>query len=78
MAALSDAPEGLHKIGNRYEYVLKRNGKTFGVRQGENEILKYETWTATDPLIDFWNKPPKFKSFMQAVMWLKQNVDILN
>ena len=73
---LTERPSGLHEVNGGLEYVLKHKGKTYAVIYGENKIVEYKPWYTTEPLVDFWNKPPVFQSFMQAVMWLKKNVDV--
>lgn len=61
-----------------WEYEL---GKFFVNRHsstGKWHILKREPWYVTDATVmPLWDKPPVFDSFVQAVKWLKENVDSL-
>ena len=74
---LTDKPAGLNRdVNGQIEFILKYRSKTYAVKFGENKIIEYQPWYITEPLVDFWNKPPIFHSFIQAVSWLKRNVDV--
>ena len=58
-------------------FVLNRKGGT-----GKYAVLKRGFWTVTDPMwcpggVAFGDRPPLFDSFIQAVRWLKENVNDL-
>lgn len=57
------------------KYFVNKNGRD------EWEILKHEPWYVTDANITigdmFWEKCPKFDSFIRAVAWLKENAQNL-
>ena len=65
------------KDNGEMEYILKHNGKTFVVTYGENKIFEYRASAKREIVVDFWNRPPQFQTFMQAVMWLKDKVNEL-
>ena len=60
-------------------FVMHRTGST-----GKYSILKREPWKVTDPMwiedddLPFWDKPPLFDSFIQAVRWLKEHISELH
>ena len=62
-----------HEDG-RMEYILRHNHKTYIVTYGENKIYEWKGELKDEIIVDFWNRPPQFQTFMQAVMWLKENV----
>lgn len=55
----------------------------FSVTKGDNRIIKHEPWYRTDAMwmldseMAFWDNPPKFESFIQAVRWLKEHKEEL-
>ena len=57
-------------------YGVTYKGHTYGVTYGENKIVEYLTYMTTTPCVDFWNAPPDFETFVQAVIWLKRNVHL--
>lgn len=65
-----------------YTAVNKYKG-VFSVTKGDNRIIKHEPWYRTDAMwmldsqMAFWDNPPKFESFIQAVRWLKEHKEEL-
>ena len=54
---------------------------SFSVTKGDNRIVKHEPWYNTDAVLSdpvfMWNDLPKFESFIQAVRYLKENLEDL-
>lgn len=59
---------------NSYKYV-------FSVTKGENKIIRHQPWYRTDAVLSdpvfMWNDLPTFDSFIQAVKYLKENLEQL-
>lgn len=53
----------------------------FSVTKGDNRIIRHMPWYNTDARLSvpvlMWNELPKFDSFLQAVKFLKENLEEL-
>lgn len=53
----------------------------FSVTRGDNRIIRHMPWYNTDARLSvpvlLWNDLPEFKSFIQAVSYLKNNLEQL-
>jgi len=62
-------------------YTATGNNTVFTVTRGDNRIISHQPWYNTDAVLRdpvlMWVTLPKFESFIQAVRYLKANLNNL-